>query len=339
MGRTRRVHKKYGGAKLGEGVQAAAYDVYSEIDESLYSMVYSNKTFKIELFLSDGKVKFLNDLEDIRIFIEDLKNHTDFIAKIIKPVSLFSFHSIRGNFLEEIKDNQKVINSYKPKDVDNYITLAGIKFDGMNVTAAIFTGDSSFYAIFNVRCNPMYDFDIKKFTIDILKSLEAFNGTHNDIKLDNIVLCSDKYKLIDWGKYSPRDKLRFGTTTTASPMKYYIYSGIARVGRYYFVKNKRAKTWYNFEEIVKTSEFKFQYTRILNEYDEEVKTTPKKKIFEKYKDTFDVFALGMSILYGVIHFSLDYETYRPLIEALTSIKDPLNASEALSYAKKFFRKV
>ena len=333
------LHKKYGGAKLGEGVQATAYDVYSEIGDSLYSMTYLSNIFKIELFLCNGKVKFLNDTGDIRKFIEDLKNHTDFIAKIIKPVSFFSFHSIRDNFLEELRDNQKVIDSYKPKDAESYLTLAGLKFDGMNVVGAIFTGDDSFYAIFNVRCNPMYDFDIKKFTIDILKNLEAFNGTHNDIKLDNIVLCSDKYKLIDWGKYSSRDKLRFGTTTTASPIKYYIYSGLSAVGRHYFVKNKRGKSWFNLEEIVKTSEFKDQYTRILDEYNEEVKNTPKKKIFEKYKDTFDVFALGMTIMYGVIHFSLDYETYRPLIEALTSIKDPLNASEALSYAKKFFRKV
>jgi serine/threonine protein kinase len=217
--------------------------------------------------------------------------------------------------------------------------LTGIKFEGDNVTAAVFAGDSSFYSIFNIRCNPQYGFDIKKFTIDILKSLESFNGTHNDIKLDNIVLCSDKYKLIDWGKSSSKDKLRFGTTTTASPIKYYIYSGLAAVGRHYFVKTKRIKSWYNFQEIVKTSEFRYQYARILKEYDAEIKSTTKQKLFEKYKDTFDVFALGMTLLYGVLHFSVDYEVYRPLIETLASVEKPLNASEALLYAKKFFRKV
>jgi len=46
----------------------------------------------------------------------------------------------------------------------------------------------------------------------------------------------------------------------------------------------------------------------------------------------------MTILYAVIHFKLDYQKYKPLIEALTSLKDPLNAKEGLAFAKKFFKK-
>jgi len=302
-------------------------------------MVHSNNNLKIQLFLSNGKIKYLTDMIDINNFIESLREHTNFIAKIIKPASFFSFKSTKDKFLIELKDNQKVIDAYPSKDAEKYLTLTGLKFEDDSITGAIFAGDSAIYAIFNIRCNPEYVFDIKKFTIDILQSLDSFTGTHNDIKLDNIVLCSDRYKLIDWGKYSSKDKLRFGSTTTANPIKYYIYSGVASIGRHYFVKTKRAKSWYSFEEIVKSPEFKNEYFRVLKEYDQEVASTPRRKMFEKYKDTYDVFALGMSILYGVIHFKLDYEKYRPLIETLASIKNPLNAGEALVYAKKFFRKV
>jgi hypothetical protein len=331
--------RKYGGDKLGEGAQAIAYDVFSETGDSIYSLTLTNNNTKLELFLSNGDVKHITETTHINRFIVSLKEHRNFIAKIIKPAGFFSSHSTRSDFIAELRDNQKVIDSYSQKDAKQYLTLTGIEFEGDDIMGAIFKGDNSIHAIFNIRCIPYYDFNVKKFTIDILKSLAAFKGTHNDIKLDNIVLCSDKYKIIDWGKYSKRDTIRFGTTSTANPIKYYIYSRISRAGNYFFTKTRKGKSWYDISKLTQTSQFKEQYGRIIKEYGEEVSITPRSKMMEKYKDTFDVFSFGMTLMYGIIHFNLDYDKYKPLIETLSSIKKPIDASEALVFAKKFFRKL
>ena len=342
---TRRIRKlnktrrKHGGAKLGEGVRGIAYDTYSESGDSLYSLAKSNKTSKIELFFADGNSQTITDENKIENLYESLKSLTDSISKIFKPSRFFSLTSASKEFSGEIETNKRVVDLYGLKNAVKYSTLTGVELDGKNISGAIFYGKTNIYAIFNRKCIGEYDMDIKQFTLDILESLNNFSENHNDIKLDNIVKCSDRYKLIDWDKNASKDKIITASTSTTNPVKLFLVFKFSAIVKMIFTKrNPQAKKWFILSEATATTEFKETYNRIMLEYEDEVNSKSKKQLFEKYKDTFDVFSFGMTILYAVIHFKLDYQKYKPLIEALTSLKDPLNAKEGLAFAKKFFKK-
>ena len=55
---------------------------------------------------------------------------------------------------------------------------------------------------------------------------------------------------------------------------------------------------------------------------------------EIFKGRYDTFMFGNTILQAVIIYNLEYEKYRPLVEALTSLNNPLNAEQALKLVKK-----
>jgi hypothetical protein len=331
--------RKYGGDKLGEGGRSIAYDIYSETGDSLYSIVKTSNISSVEVFFPNGKVQITNDIEK---FLEKLKTCNQSMCKLLKPSGFLSFVTTKNNFIEEINNNQKIIDIYGLKNAKKYTTLTGAIIDGKNVAGAIFSGERNIYVIFNTKCISKYNFDIKQFTFDILESLTHFSENHNDIKLDNIVKCSDRYKLIDWDKFGSRDKLIRATTFTTNPVKLYLIYGISPLikitfGNQSFINEQSI----GFPVIGVTSspEFTEIYYKIIGEYHEEISSKTSAELFEKYKDTFDVFSVGMTLFYGIYHFQLDYQKYKPLIEKLTSLKEPLNAKEALAFAKKFFKKV
>ena len=338
--RLNKTRRKYGGEKIGEGKCGIAYDVYSEESECLYALAKKNKTNSIELFFINQKSKILDDPDEIEKFEESLKNAKDTVAKIIKPVSFFSFISTTTKFLEEVKTNQETIDEYGPKNAKKYLVLSGVDFENNNVVAAIFYGNANIHCIFNAKCVSNYDMNIKEFTIDLLESLTHLTKNHNDIKLDNIVKCSDRYKLIDWDNSGPRNKIIRGTITTCSPIKLYLYYGVSKIVKALFANSRlRRKEIRGFGENnpESTSEYQEQYRRIISEYDHVISLLNKTQLFEKYKETFDVFAVGMCVLFASIHYREDYTKYRDVIAGLTSLKEPLNAKQALAFAKKFFK--
>jgi hypothetical protein len=169
--RTRRLRKlnttqrKNGGAKLGEGARGICYDIYSESDESLHQFAGDSK--KIELFFPDGTSEVIDNEEKIKDFLESLKKISNSIAKIFKPVSIFSFKSIQSEFINELKTNRRIIELYGLKNAKKYTTLTGVEINNKSVSGAIFSGRSVIYTIFNKKCVGKYDMDIKQFTIDI----------------------------------------------------------------------------------------------------------------------------------------------------------------------------
>jgi len=331
MGKTRRNKHKVGGEKIGEGVQGIAYDTGCAVSgPSLCKTLDKETITQIEIFKLDGNTEKVVDPKSIEDFKEKIAESHDSISKVFKPSGFFSLRSTRTNFLYEIKENLKVLKDYGKISSKRYLTLAGL--DGM-IGAVITTASNTYHVIFNEKCNPRYDFDVEKFTLDLLKSLEKYDGNHNDIKLDNIVFCNGTYKFIDWGKAGPKNELIAGNSATTSPMKWYIYGGYSSLAKRYFASKIK-------QEVRSHPEFADTYKNILDELDTAlVETSNRTTLMNKYKDSFDVFALGMTILYGIIEHKLDYIKYRILIQRLTSLKDPMNPKQALVFSKKFFKKL
>jgi hypothetical protein len=156
---------------------------------------------------------------------------------------------------------------------------------------------------------------------------------HNDIKLDNIVKCDDKYKLIDWGQscYAMELSSKVGTLLGTSPMRWYL------LGHSHLI----SKSMISYRTTMRNFKFSrnriFQQTmnRIKAEYNQVIKEeTDKDNLMSKYLYSFDIFMLGMTILHAIYKYDLNYLKYRPLIDKFTSLSDPVkNAIEALRLAE------
>ena len=93
------------------------------------------------------------------------------------------------------------------------------------------------------------------------------------------------------------------------------------------------KTYYGKSTVYKSPIFKANVARINTEFYEVMKTTTDREtLFRRYKDSYDVFMLGMTALHAVILYNLDYEPYKTTIERMTSLQTPLNANEAIRIA-------
>lgn len=334
MGQTRRRHMT-GGALLGEGAQGITYDLGCDTEGlSMCTMLETNNVSEIRLELESGEFVLLNTKKDIDEFIQFLHSTTGKIAKMFKPAKIFTMKTLQSKLDEEI-DFNKTVNKIYGRVTSRYLTSDPLKgFRKLSIVGAIVVvnGTPLLFVVFGTKCTNVYDIDMKMFVSDILLSLvklESAGYSHNDIKLDNIVRCSQRYKLIDWGKLSNTDK-EFGTTIFTNPIKWYTlgYSQIVSKNIYKLSKHK----------IIRDAPlFKQNNKRIVEEFADVVNNNTREQLKEIFKGKYDVFMVGNTILQAVILYKLDYEKYKPLIDSFTSLKTPLNASQALKVAKQFFK--
>ena len=331
MGRTRR---NIGGALLGEGVQGKTYDLGCDTEgDSMCLMLENNNVSEIRLELEDGSFFLLKTKEDIDDFINFLHTVTGKIAKIFKPVGIFSAKTIQNKLDEEL-DFNKAVNKLYGRTARRYVTSDPLKgFRKLSIVGAIVTinGQRLFFVVFGTKCTNVYDIDLKQFVIDILLSLvklEEAGYSHNDIKLDNIVRCSDRYKLIDWGKLG--NEKQIGTTMFTSPAKLYIngYSQIVSRNTFRLSRNK---------QIINNPLFRETNTRVVEEFNELVRDNTRDQIREMFKGTHDTFMFGNTILQAIILYNLDYAKYKPIVDSLTSLKEPLTPAQALRIARKLLK--
>lgn len=329
-----------GGALLGEGAHGKTYNLGCATDdkETFCDMFEAQKAAieKVTLYtLHDQSViSSSKDIDDFMTFLSHTKNK---IAKVFKPVGVFSRKSLKTKLDEEIYFNRKIAQVYG-STASKFLTTAPLSgFKDHQIMGAILHSKSapSTYVVFGSKCNPKYHFHVKEFLIDLLESLvvlQAKNYTHADIKDDNIVLCDDRYKLIDWGAAG---KLVFtnkptGSKYTNGPLRWYVGGETPILAKSRIpLRALIGKASYLFK-----SRFQEQYWRILREFDEVIaETSDREVLFRKYCKSFDVFSLGMTLLYALLDNKAPYEKYIHIVEALTSLKAPLDAVAALEYVR------
>jgi serine/threonine protein kinase len=190
------------------------------------------------------------------------------------------------------------------------------------------------YIIFGNKCTGFKNkTNLDQLIVNVLECLqiaEEKNIQHNDIKIDNIMYCDDKYKLIDWGNATFGGKMRGGLFT--GPLKKYLISSSISEAK----TRLRLKVAEYYPEFYKSDLFKSVYSRIINEF---LKVIDGKSITElqTYFVNHDLFALGLTILEVVNREKLDYKKYSRMIEILTSYEEPVKASIALQYAKNYLK--
>jgi len=336
MGNTRkrktRKHRLLGGEFLGEGAQGKAYNAGCDTKgESLCTLLTEAAITEITLYTEKGPVN-IHTPDEIRDFVNYTTRVHGVIAKLFKYKGNTS-KVAHDKLLEEIASNERIASLYG-KNADRYTTVAPIRgYKGHALYGAYLKLAKSpdIYTVFGRKCNNKYTMHLTRLLLDILGSLVVLNDKgyyHNDIKLDNMVQCGEMYRLIDWGASVPMryEEKVHGSLLTTSPMRWYTFG----YNQYISTSIIGTKTYYGKPAIYKSPIFQENVARINKEFYTVMKrTTDRKTLFHIYKDSYDVFMLGLTALHAVILHKLDYEPYKTTIEQMTSLQTPMNANEAL----------
>jgi len=307
--------------KLGEGFHGIGYTV-----KNFYKLLKTIDITNVDLFTTEEDSVKLSDKKDIEAFVTFMSTLEDVIVKVFKNQVLLTMSTIDANIKEEIDINRDIIKLFKQRASD-HLTVAPITgFRGLKLLGCVITESDGtmIYATMGHLCNTKFNVTSPEFMLDILNTisiLQKQNMQHNDIKPDNLVLCDDRYKLIDWGQAGPLDKIYIGDFIYSNPIKWYIrgYTG--------FISRKLMDIRARFVDRAyeKSSMYQEQYKRITEEFKTVIdKNSDRKSLMKIYKKSFDIFMLGMTFLYKVYQFKLDYEKYKPLIEAMSSVVDPIS---------------
>jgi len=325
------------GKLLGEGAHGKTYDASCRVyGESFCKTLESHKDNiqKVTLYTNHRKL-VLTSASDIEFFTDYARTLVGNIAKIFK----YKTHAALQKALDEEIASNRVITELYGDHAPEYTTIAPVsgyihhdtKYDIYGAIVDI-KGQPSIYVVFGSKCENVYRIrpsDMMKNLLSSLIVLNRQNYLHNDIKLDNIVLCEDRYKLIDWGAATPMDitNKTHGSLLTTSPLRWYCYGYTDIIARNVIPM----KTYFYKPDITKSALFKEQLERINAEFATLLTFESNRRIlFETHKNTFDVFMLGMTLLHAVIERKLPYDTYRPIIASFTSLLEPLTARRALN---------
>lgn len=195
---------------LNHGYKGQVMDIYNDNDitdkNTLYYELITSDPKEITLITIDNgrKIKIKkSDDKNFRQVIEGLKTIKETLVKKFIYIN-YLFGSKKNNFNNELKGYKSLIKIFKDK-IDIHTTIKeGFKFNGRKIYGIIFNDD---YYIFLERC--FKNLEEVKFTTttlnkcitEIMETLNILNGNdyiHNDLKPNNIILCKNRFKIIDW---------------------------------------------------------------------------------------------------------------------------------------------
>jgi serine/threonine protein kinase len=278
-----------------------------------------------------NKEHLLVDSHDIHEFLHYLKTQKDLLVKTYKTNFLLTGSRRQDNFNVELAENKRILSVYGSK-AKAYLTLypiTGFRSYTLLGASLHLHEANDFYMIFGHRCQNKFSIEPNHMLRDLLKSLEILQKArylHNDIKLENIVLCDNTYKFIDWGQAGSFNQLHMGDMIGTSPVKWHLM-GFSELYTDHIMalRTQMVNSDFRFSQL-----FDEVQQQIHNEYQEIVASSPSfKSLVRTYTDTFDVFMLGMVLLRAIHKYGLDTIKWLPLVKALVSLKKPLNAKEAL----------
>jgi len=326
-----------GGKKLGKGSHGIVYDVACDNSQETLCYFIDKKKVK-QIIIHDKGIDNSYKIDFNDEFIGMLSEAENKIAKIFTS---------KQDFINELNENFKIKDIYASYDKEGkspYITIEPIfKFNGKDIYSSEihYENKEIHYILYSTKCQGNIKesrINLHKLIIDILESLvilQEHDYMHNDIKLDNIVLCDTKYKLIDWGASNNYSVTKRGSLLGTNPIRLYIMDWVSPKSMISLRSYQKIGLDYIFDPTF------IKINSIINdEYDLVLaRNRDKEYLKEKYKKSFDIFMLGMTILH-VLFLMKDtviIENYLSLVIKFVSLTNPVkDASEALDIAKEHF---
>jgi len=169
---------------------------------TLYNELKYTNPDKITLFTLNKQKEIDNKyINDILILIK--KNNKNTLVKKF-AVNSFIFGSNKNNFFNEFNSYKSLISIFK-KNISKYTTIKkGFTYNNNDIYAISFNNnyyiflEKCFKTLDNIDFNPKLINKCIKDIFEILFILYKNNFIHNDIKPDNIILCKNRFKIIDW---------------------------------------------------------------------------------------------------------------------------------------------
>lgn len=325
-----------GGKFINQGYKGLVMDVYNKNmkdKKTLYSELKYGEPEEITLItIDDGRNIKIKGKETINEILESLKSveHT-LVKKFI--YANFLFGSKEHNFNNELMGYKKLIKIFK-KDINKHTTIkSGFEYKNRDIYGLIFNGD---YYLFLEECFQTLD-NIKftqqelnkcskeiKETLDILRENDYI---HNDLKPNNMILCKNRYKIIDWessGEIKKQPKTiintKNGNFAYNYPLKLYnlgvpflLYRIIYNVelGVYEY-KNKKLN------KLNKLKLPKRIQTEMFNSFSKVLENYKKIKNTDKYYYTrlYDYYSFALTIIYlaEINKLTYDKKVIHPILE-------------------------
>ena len=356
--------KLIGGKIYGKGIKGMAINTISKNADNLYKMLTVDQQHIKRIYLiGSGKVKKEIKNKNISSFLSYLQSKNKYIAKIFfTSKSIFRKNIInKQSFYNELESVNNLIKIYK-KDLKKYTTVMPLVYKGQIFYGIEIDYDQSIkkntdYILFYKRCKTtvdqirMNDKMFRKFIKQILPSLiklQENNFIHYDIKPDNIVICDDGFKLIDWDishSFNWHKTHRYsGTPMYSSPISFYINKIpklIAKNLLYYYNVYKGHIKW------VQSKQFSELYDRIKNDFDKLLELGYNRKtLYNLYHIKFDLFNFGLVLSNLIFINKLNFHKYKLFIQKIIAFDTPnemnkkqfmfSDARDAFNYYKKNF---
>ena len=173
----------------------------------------------------------------------------------------------------------------------------------------------------------------KKFVIEILDmiiKLNEINIAHGDIKLDNIMICNNKFSLIDWEQsrklnyYDLKVNLSMGSCPVYYIIKFgYLWESIHAIAIPFIINVTNCND--------RDSKISSQYIfNGLKYYKEIFQSNPHDVAFEKVKNSLDLYSFGL-ILYGILEHNKNiqndskYNLYQEFVNKIYKYENPIEA--------------
>jgi len=226
---------------INKGYKGQVMEIYNKNKKdinTLYNELTINENpreLKLIIINENGKKNYIKitKTEEINKILELLKETKDTLVKKFIYIN-YLYGTKKHNFNNELLGYKKLIKIFK-SDINKYTTIKpGFIYNKEKIYGIIYNED---YYIFLERCYKILE-DIKfteeslnKCINDIIEILNIFNANnyiHNDLKPNNIILCKNRFKIIDWESSGEINKqptniinTRNGNIIYNHPIKFY----------------------------------------------------------------------------------------------------------------------
>jgi serine/threonine protein kinase len=355
--------KTIAGAILGKGAKGTVMHLKNNDDtdnETFCKKYTQDKIQSIRVYVFENNQIIPKNVDNIPEYLNMICTLENKAAKEFKS---------KSEFIKELNEGKDVLSAYtnNPTYVtlenQDYNSNNIIGFD---VTFKSTPFNYTYYYIISKLCNPNFTLSLSddntsvfKFIKEILESIKIINENniyHNDVKLPNIVYCpfENRYNLIDWGASKKIEKLQDcmtrGDPVYSSPIKLYIVEYNTplktlnipkRILQYELGKGK--KDWNYLSPNIKESSndqynnkivFYESFKQLLDGqhtiFTEILKNSSLDELYNKYKTSFDVYMLGITIYQAKFRFNLNDARLDDIVNAFIDLNNPIDANGALN---------
>lgn len=296
------------GRIYGEGYKGIVRDVaYIKGDKkTLYNALNKIDKNKVKIYgIKDNKIHIYS-IERVKL-LKIIEKKEDFITKEFKNNLWFLGYVKKTFFDNELNGIIKLMKIFK-NDIQKFTSIVPLfKYNGCGIYGLTY-GDN--YYVFSKKCGKTID-NIKfttelykKFITDIYYTLKLFKENdylHNDLKPDNIILCNNKFKIIDWelskkviynrASYT----VNFGNPLFNHPLKIYIKGLPYVVYKQYFNEYMENEN----SDYIRYKSLNYFKDHLMNGLNNivNIKKMSRFNAYKKYAKYFDLYSFAMIIAY------------------------------------------